>query len=366
MKLKENVHVFVITGCLFLLLYIFLAASPLGKELALTPQWTISITDRQVAIKEGENTENLLPFKLAQNMGYFTPQGKIALLESFPFKATISSEYRAAYSPDATNTPFYTATQKSGTATAQDSSVATIEGSGFPFFVEDRIYLFPPGGFGLSQHNPDGSQRWEFKNYVPIISFSSSQAGAAAGFADGTIVVFTPEGEIRQIFEPGGSTYPIILGSALSNSGTQLACVSGIDRQRFVLTQEKNGFSRVVFHTYLDSDQREPVLVQFSHDEKKVFYSSSSGLGVVNCQTMENTIIPLEGKILSIQELPKIDTTCILTKSDGSYSVYFVEDFDNLIGNFSFEADSAFILTDNDLLFIGKNNKISCIKMELK
>lgn len=363
MKMKENVRFFVIAGCVFLLIYIFLAAKPLGEELSLSPIWTISVTDRQNALQEADSAESVLPFKLGQNMGYFTHSGKIAYLESYPFKASISSKYRAAYSPDAANIPIY-AFDAGLSAEENAAPAGIIQGSGFPFFVEDRIFLFMPGGFGISQHNPDGSQRWAFTNYVPVVSFSSSGAGTAVGFADGSIVVFSPNGEIRQVFEPGGSTYPVILGTALSESGTQLACVSGIDRQRFVLTQEKNGLSRVVFHTYLDADQREPVLVQFSKDEQKVFYSSSAGLGVVDCQSMNNKTIRLGGKILSIQELPHLNMTCVLSKDLDEYSVHFIEGFDNLVGSFSFEAETAFITTNEEYLFIGKNTEISCIKME--
>ena len=101
------------------------------------------------------------------------------------------------------------------------------------------------------------------------------------------LVEIDNNGNIRQEFEPGGSTYPVILGAALAKSGKQFACVSGIDRQRFILNQKKNGFSKVVFHKYLETDQKEPVLVQFSSDEKVVYYNCSKGLGIVDCETYE-------------------------------------------------------------------------------
>lgn len=368
MNLKENVRVFTIAGCIFLLIYIFVAAIPLGEELSLSPVWTITVTDRE-ALEENDTAETHgIPFKLGQNMGYFTEDGKISLLESFPFKAAISSTYRASFAADATNIPFhkYNPDSIASDTTESTSLTGTIDGSGFPFFVEDRIFLFTPGGFGLSQHNQDGSRRWTFESYTPIISFSSSVAGTAVGFTDGSIAVFMPDGTIKQMFEPGGSTHPIILGVAISNSGTQLACVSGIDRQRFVLCQEKNGLSRVVFHTYMEIDQREPVLVQFSGDESKVFYSRANGLGIVDCTTMENSLVSLSGKILSIHENPELNITCVLTKDRNEYSVYFIEGFDNLVGSFTFEANSAFITIENGSLYMGKNNTISRIDMERK
>ncbi|MBR5866628.1 MAG: hypothetical protein IKZ04_01835 [Spirochaetaceae bacterium] len=363
--MKENVRLFAIIGFLFLVLYIFFAAKPFGKELSLTPYWTISITDKEVFLDSEEKPETVLPFKLGQNMGYFTPKGNIVLLESFPFKASISKNFRSSYSQDADNIRF-SSYDTDKNIKENLKSYNYIKGSGFPFFVEDRIFLFMPGGFGFSKCDNEGNISWSFNNYVPLISFSSSEAGISTGYADGTIIVFDNDGNIRQTLEPGGSTYPVILGSDLSKSGKQFACISGIDRQRFVLNQEKNGFSKVVFHRYLDTDQKEPVLVQFSEDEKTVYYNCSKGLGIVNCETFVNKIIPLKGKIISIQEAPLLNLTCVLTKSINEYSIYFIEDFDHLIGNFSFEASSAFITIEDNMLFIGKNDEISCVKMEQK
>ena len=47
MKIKENIHVFIIIGCIFLVVYIFAAVIPLGKELQLTPKWTINFLEKQ-------------------------------------------------------------------------------------------------------------------------------------------------------------------------------------------------------------------------------------------------------------------------------------------------------------------------------
>jgi len=368
MKIKENIHVFIIIGCIFLVVYIFAAVIPLGKELQLTPKWTINFLEKQNKISELDDKSNtILPFKLGQNFGYFSENGKIVFWESFPFKASISQDYRAPYSQDATNIPFYKAPSFEKQDLAETSiPVGTIQGSGFPFFDKDRIFLFTPGGFGLSEHNPDGSKKWEYEYYVPIITFDSSKAGTALGYTDGCIKVFSQEGKNIHTFFPGGSTYPVILGVALSDSGQQIACVSGIDQQRFVLSQEKKGHRKVVFHKYLEGNQREPVLVQFSENESRVFYSCLQGLGIVDCKTYKHSLVHLKGRILSIQENTDLDIICVLTKDRNEYSVYIIESFGKLIGNFSFEADNAFITVKDNALYIGKNNTISRINMEIK
>jgi len=49
----------------------------------------------------------------------------------------------------------------------------------------------------------------------------------------------------------------------------------------------------------------------------------------------------------------------VLTKDDTRYTVYAIEKFDTMNGSFSFEAQSAFIRTDGENLFVGKDSTIS-------
>lgn len=360
MKIKENIHIIIIASVGFLILYTLLAVRPLSQELQLTPQWTTSIL-HPVTSDVNENDVQI-PFRLGQTIGYFTVNGDITLMESFPFQATISEDYRATYSQDASRIPVY----EFGTPSNAEYPDFFIEGTGFPFFSEDRIYLFNPGGYGLAQYTKEDGRIWQFEHTAPIIAFDSSPAGTAVGYADGTIFTFTSTGELIQTFEPGGSTYPIILGTALSPSGEQLACISGIDQQRFVLTQQRNGVNKVVFHTYLEVDQREPVLVQFSKDESHVFYSAGNGLGLVNCTTFENKIMPVKGTILAIEECQTNNITCVLTKDKGHYNIYLIENKDILVGHFGFKANAAFINMQEGNLYVGRDTYISKIDITRK
>lgn len=358
MQIKKNLHIIITVSIAFLVLYTFFAAKSLSNELQLTPQWTASIF--QVSQEEPGTSQTQLPFRMGQNMGYFTTDGTISLMESFPFQAAISPTYRAAYSPDSDRIPVYQL--HSGRQGAPDFY---IEDTGFPYICDDRIYLLNPGGYGISQYSREG-RLWQFEHSAPITTISSSPSGTAVGYADGIIFIFSATGELVQTFEPGGSAYPIILGTALSPSASQLACVSGIDQQRFVLTQQRNGVNKVVFHTYLEGNQREPVLVQFSQDERTVFYSCATGIGIVDCTTFANTVIPLKGKPLSIQESPHNNMIAVLTKDKDRYNIYLMEMSGTFIGSFGFQADSAFITIEDGNLFVGRDTSISKINLNIK
>ena len=358
MQIKKNLHIIITVSVAFLVLYAFFAARSLSHELQLTPQWTTSIF--QTPQEKNDPSQIQLPFRLGQNMGYFTTDGQITLMESFPFQAAISTTYRTTYAPDSTRIPVYQLYSD-----RQGTSDFHIEEAGFPYICDDRIYILTPGGYGLSQYTT-ARRLWQCEHSAPITTISSTPSGTAVGYADGMIFIFSATGELLQTFEPGGSTYPIILGTALSPSASQLACVSGIDQQRFVLTQQRNGVNKVVFHTYLEGNLREPVLVQFSQDESKVFYSSAIGIGIVDCTTFANTTIPLKGKVLSIQESHHNNLIAVLTKDKNRYNIYLMEMSGTFIGSFGFQADSAFITIEDGDLFVGRDTFISKINLDIK
>jgi len=346
MKLKKNVLLLTFFVFLFLIIYIFAAARPLGKELQMAPVWTIDI--RQTA--DHSQKTDLLPFRLGQTMGYFTADGKIASMYTFPYKASISRFYYAQYGSDAADTAFYK---------PDGIQAGIIVPCGFPFFDENRIFLFMPGGTSFMQCNSDGSEKWRYEGAVPITAFSSSPAGCVAGFADGTICSFTADGRPSQAFTPGGSDYPVILGADISSDGKYIACMSGQNRQRIVLAKCEREHSIITFFKYFDRDQTRQVLVKFSKKNDVLYYNYAGGLGVVKCLSGKHTEIPVKGWIITIQESETGNTIYVLSRDESTYTVYILEDFDNLLGSFSFSADSAFILAKDNSLYIGRNTQIS-------
>src|SRR5574344_187848 len=122
---KAKTNVLVLVAVIFSVLYIFLALRPLGTELHLSPDWTVDISQ----IKEEKDGDELIPFRLGQNIGYFTPDGRVVSSLSFPFKASISNKWYALYGADNMSTPFYT---------AEGIQAGDLSMYGFPFFDEDR------------------------------------------------------------------------------------------------------------------------------------------------------------------------------------------------------------------------------------
>ena len=357
MKKRNLTPVYITAAAIFIVLYIFLAAHPLGKEYCFSPDWKINVNaksenpETEVSTEEIPLNEQLLHFKLGQTIGYFTKDGKIALSESFPAKASISDAYFSLYNSEAQNISFYN---------NRGHKAGIISSSGFPFFEEDRIFMFLPGGCSFSYCNSNGNVEWTCESTIPITAFSSNKNFVSAGYADGSIKVMENRtGKVEISFAPGGSDNPVLLGLDISPDGEYVASISGLNKQRFVLAHKEENQPKILFHTFLSSDLHRRTFVKFSNDGQKVFYNYENHLGIYDLQKQKNYSIRIESKILSMEETD--DLFFLLGKKDNVYTVYIIERTNVLEGSFSFEADSAFIKTCDNYLFTGKDDTISRI-----
>ena len=73
MKHKKGVAFYIFLGIAFSIVYIILAAQPIGKEHQFIPQWKLEVN----AQLPNASDEKPLYFKLGQTMGYFTESGTL-------------------------------------------------------------------------------------------------------------------------------------------------------------------------------------------------------------------------------------------------------------------------------------------------
>lgn len=350
MDSKKHTSFFIFIGIIFCILYIFLAIKPLGREYQFNPKWKIDVTNPTIS----ENTEEkkLLYFKLGQTLGYFTEDGKTVNFATFPQKASISEYAYTYYNVNNSAAKVYN---------PNGSEKTTLPASGFPMIDENRFFVFLPGGSAFEMLNEDGSLKWEYSGTVPITAFDSSKTSVVAGFADGNICQFDTKGNLLQRFAPGGSEIPVVLGVAVSSDGKYIAAVCGQNKQRFILAKKESQQTKIVAHEFLDSKSTRQMLVKFSKDNSTVFFNSGDKLGIVDIETGKIKHLKISGQAISFQETD--DCAFVLTKNEKQYAVYAIEPFATLIGTFSFNADSAFIQTYKNMLFVGKNSTISCIEI---
>lgn len=354
MKSKNRFPLHIFLAVALCAVYIVMAARPLGEEYQFVPEWRIDAGT--APLSEPREGDEAIPFKLGQTIGYFTSDGRVTRTVSFPFKAALSERRYAPYNANSQSIKFFN---------PDGTEAGTLQGSGFPLFDGDRIFLFLPGGSSFAQLDETGAQIWRYSGVAPITAFDSSPCACVAGFADGTARVFSPDGNLLQEFAPGGSDIPVMLGAAVSPDSSMVACVSGLNRQRFVLAQKDGGQTKIIFHEFLGDGDALQRLVQFTADGGSVYYNYSGALGVLDIKSRRASHIPLDGQALSLQECGNL--RFVLARGEGKkHTVYAIEKFSSVIGSFSFDADRAFIRCDGGSLFVGKDSFISRIAIEKK
>ena len=348
---KGNKLIFAII--LFSILYIIFAIKMLKTELHLTPEWTVDINSTTETASGGTP----YAFRLGQNIGYFTVDGKIVSNIPYPVKATISDSRYATFGFDSQSADFFS---PSGT---QEGSISE---KGFPFFQDDRMFVFLPGGTSFAALDSSGKRQYTYDYYAPITAFDSCETACVAGYADGMLVSLLDDGTVSQKFAPGGSEVEVILGAAISPDGSMIACVCGQNQQRFLISKKSEGSinGKITYHEYLQDSFNSPTLVQFSEKGDRVFFNYKGGLGIVDLIKNKSAHVPLEGQIIQIQESG--DLLFILSKDSEKYMLTGIELMDHPILQFSFEADCAFIRTVDNALFIGRDSKISRLTISRK
>lgn len=354
MKTKKSVSIIIsFITIAFLILYFFFAAKPLGKEYLYNPEWTINLNSS--VNPNFSDDEKIAGFKLGQSIGYFTDSGKLIYLNSYPNKATISDKYFSTYNTQANLTSFYD---------FKGNEKGKVNSTGFPAIYENRIYVFLPGGSSYTACDESGNRKWINENVIPITAFASIDKYTTSGYADGSIrLIDNSDGTTVYEYEPDGSDYTIILGLDISPDGKYIASISGKNKQRFVVCQNDNNKPKIIFHTYLDEQTNKRSLIKFSKDGEFVYFNYEGGLGIysVNKNKLVKKIT-LPQRIINLQE--NDDFIFLLTLGNNTYTVYLLEKSFVMQGHFSFQAESAFIKTMDNILYVGKDNTIS--KLNIK
>ena len=348
MKTKKHIGLALFLILLISIIYIILAAKPLNKEYSFTPIWKIS-TANPVTNENASKPKSY--FKLGQTLGYFDEDGNISLYKTFPSKVSISDYYFATYNSEAENTEFFN---------SDGSKAGVIEACGFPYFSENLIYVFLPGGCSFSKCSETGKILWTFEGTFPITAFVAKEKYTAIGLSNGTIKVLNNETGSTEIdFAPGGSDYPVILGIDISEDGQYIASISGHNQQRFVLSHREENQQKIIYHKFFEHDSPYRTIVHFTKDGKRVFYNFYKGLGIYNLDTKNEKTLELQDKLISIRETD--DLTVLMGKEKDKYTVSIIDNTDTLEGSFSFTADSAFLHAENNNIYLGKDNSISKI-----
>lgn len=357
MNFKGNLAYIIIGTIVFLAIYLVIASIPIGPDLYFDPVWAVKLdsipetdlsADSPASIPAGDDIE---PFILGSRFGYFSPSGAIPMNVRTGDRATISTVGWSVYrdSPTASDIRF-----------RDGSGHLKIDAEGFPYLAGDNAYLFLPGGDAVSLYGRSGARIWTREHSAPITAFASSPGGTAIGYADGCLALMDGDGEVFS-FYPGGSDLQVVLGSAVSRDGSLVACVSGIERQRFLLISVRGNTHKILQHVYLDGDLRRRVHVAFERSGRFAFFETAQGLGVIDSVKLDSWIIPVPGSIVSTGECLEDTLFVVLSRDGGEFVLSAIERPNHVVASERFPGTVAFMTQRGASVYLGVDGTISRI-----
>jgi hypothetical protein len=350
-----------------LLAYFLVCAFPLHKELVLMPVWTKSISVASVAqtantsarqkgvSEEKASGEKVIPFRLGNRYGYFSPDGNII------FSAV--ADYGVALAPDAYAT--YDRLSEGFTIKSPyGAELARVAATGYPFFAAGRRFVIGPDQMTVSELSEPGAIKWSYQLASVATAFNASPSLVVFGLIDGTIVGLDSAGKAVLDFAPGGSRIAGVYGVAVSPDGLLVAAVTGADKQRLVILEKRSAAYRVAYHRYLSSDYRRPVYITFTSDGSRLAYESSSGIAVYDRDTKRETIISVPATAYLGQTIRRGQLMVVLSGSGDAKRLICTALPDRRVLDVPVKASLAFVEAKNDSLFLGTDD--SLVRMDFE
>lgn len=357
---KKN-HSWIFFAVLAAIVYFFVAARPLGKELTFTPKWIADLGSPAAAASDSAAR----PFSLAGRYGYFRADGKLLFSAKAADRVAVSSGFFAEYGSKGDPIAFRRGDGK---------DAFTLKDPGLPAFVSDRLFLFSTDGTGVASYSASGVRRWSRDSSSVITCFAANGSDAVLGGLDGRLVVISPDGSLAFDYSPGGSRLRVITGCAISADSSMIALVCGVDKQRFILLERRNDGYRVAYHAYLKSDFRRRVFVNFSDDGRYVLYEKDGGLAVMDVKTRKTRGIAVSGAVKAVRQSASGDFFLILSE-DGSAAatgsalsnscarLKVVRAPDTEVMGASFSASGFFLDRSGPSIFVGGDDRIVSFEM---
>jgi len=269
------------------LVYFFICATPLPRELGMEPVWSRKI---EVASGElpampgyaGKGAGTVHSFRLGPVFGYFDEGGKDIVSAAAPFNVAVSDDAYIVYDREPASLAMK----------APDGRVAArLSEPGYPFFGGGRTFVMHPGQTSVAEIGKDGRAIWSRDFSSIVTAFDAKPDLALFGLMDGRLVGVAPDGSVLLDFAPGGSRIEGIYGCAVSPDGLMAAAICGLDKQRLVVLEKRSAAYRVAWHRWLESDFRRPVSISFTADGAHLLYESPSGLGIYGTGSRTETSV---------------------------------------------------------------------------
>ncbi|MDR2257818.1 MAG: WD40 repeat domain-containing protein [Treponema sp.] len=370
---KEKRKFGLIAVLLLFVVYFFIAARPIPMETILTPRWLTSLgSDYPVFIGENvpgpeteaadsEYSDTLLPFTLGNRFGYVDSRGRFSLNRIKTGYVSLAETYWSEYEAEPeileVHNPF------------SGETIKIEKGRGYPFFLDNRIFLIGEEQTTLSALDNSGAVLWTYDFAAPLTCIDAAGGIILTGSLDGVVEIISGGGKQLFFFEPGGSRLSVILGCTVSRDGSRLGIISGIDEQRFLLLERfggpENSEYKVVYHEFLEDGFRRAVHVSFIDEDNWIIFEREGGLGMYKINNRSSFKIPLAGEITAIDNNGGGDLLFIITSPrEEQKKLIALRLPGRIVMEAPFKSGTAFLGRSGSRIYVGGGMTLAAFELE--
>ncbi|MDR2468746.1 MAG: WD40 repeat domain-containing protein [Spirochaetaceae bacterium] len=353
-KLKQ--HYRIVFWCFLFVLYAFCAARPVPQELVLNSKWLVSLETSHPA---PDLTGEFHPFIMGDRFGYINSEGQFSILQQKKGLISISharwAEYLAAPSSIDIKDPL-------------NKTVQTLQNpNGYPFFLDDKIFIMHKEQNTVSRVNEDGNEIWRYDFASTITCVDAANGYFLAGLLDGTIDLLDENGRRAFFSEPSGSRLTAVYGCAIDAGGKKIAIISGRDDQRFVLIEYVGTIWRITYHEFLGDGLNRAVQVKFIDKGRRVAFEREDGIGIYDIAARTSTIVRLSGRIMSIDNDGANNLLFLIVEdAPEAKRLIAIGDDKQVLISAPFKSASNFLYRHGNDLYVGGGNTLSAFTIEIK
>jgi len=354
-KKRKN---WVALGALVFFAYVFMASTPIGKETVLVPAWLSPVESEKTHSKTDPGSSPApMPFKLGSRFGYYGADSGFSLIETVESRLSLNEHSWASYG-----------------ASPDSIEVMNVDGSlrfvtnerGYPLFIEDQTWIIGPEQNTIALLGESGKILWCRQYPSPITCADAAVGLTLVGLLDGSIDLIATDGSRVFYFEPGGSRLPVITSAHLSSDARRIALVSGVDPQRFLLLERGGDAYKVIHHEYLGVGFRRPVISAFVGNNAFFVFESESGLGVHAIASKKTTFLPLNGRVLVLNDSPSEERFFLTVDSKTMRELVGVRLPATIFMRAPFLSAEPFLAVEGQRLYLGSPTALAALDISSK
>ena len=331
-----------------LFLYILLAPEKENYALKILPAWS---SDLKIENNIDKNT--LIPFRLKKEFGYISSSGNISYINEIFYNVTQNNNYFINYS---TITDNLIINRNDG------SFVTNLKTDGFPFFIDERLFVVSANSKRVSEWNIDGNNLFTFENESELTSCDANKNIFIIGTVDGSVTVIDKEKKAEKLLKPELSRINAVYGIAVSDNSDFIAMITGIDPQYMIIMKKKNNkYNR--FYTYQFADNlRYSRYISFFNNDRYLCFESSKIFYCFDFFSKKLNKIDLSATITNIEYISSLNFFAVTTKmDDGKSDFIFIDPACQKLYSKTIFSDFNYIAGSGDRVLFGSDQTIFAV-----